>query len=226
MSENILEIRNLSYTYPDGDGKRIIFENASISFEKGKFCSITGESGSGKTTLLYCIGGLDEDYEGEILYEGKEIREIGLENYRRNMVSMVYQNYNLIPYLSSLQNIRVAVDITDNRKDIGRKEACSILGSLGMDRRKAIRKASSLSGGEQQRVAIARAVAIGSSLIIADEPTGNLDEETGYQVMELFRNLCEEGKTVIMVTHNRNLAECCDMQYHIDQKSGKIILVK
>lgn len=190
--------------------------------ESGEF----NHSGSGKITLLFCIGGLDTKYDGEILYEDKEIRKTGLENYRRNMVSMVYQNYNLIPYLSPLQNIRVTVDITDNRKDISRKEACSILGSLGMDRRKAIRKASSLSRGEQQRVAIARAVAINSSIILADEPTGNLDEETGYQVMELFRNLCEEGKTVIMVTHNRNLAVCCDMQYHIDQKSGKIILVK
>lgn len=222
MSENILEIKNLSYQYQDGDHKRVIFDNISLSFEKGKFYSITGESGSGKTTLLYCIGGLDQDYKGEILFHEKEIREKGLDFYRRNSVSMVYQNFNLITYLSPLQNIYLASDITDNRKSISRKEALTILDHLGIDRPKAKRKVSSLSGGEQQRTAIARAIAMNTELFVCDEPTGNLDTESGMQVMKVFQNLVQKGKTIIMVTHNEQLADMCDVHYHINQETKKI----
>lgn len=222
MSENILEIQNLSYRYQDGDHERIIFDEVSLSFEKGKFYSITGESGSGKTTFLYCIGGLDTKFEGNIYFNGQEIRQKGLDDYRCNCVSMVYQNFNLITYLSALQNIYLAVDITDNRKRISRKEALKILQNLGIDRSKATRKVSSLSGGEQQRVAIARAIAMNTSLFICDEPTGNLDTESGLQVIELFRQLVIQGKTIIMVTHNQELAEMCDVHYHINQSTKKI----
>ena len=223
MNDTILEIRNFSYKYRDGDHTRTIFLDTSATFEKGNFYSITGESGSGKTTLLYCIDGLDTKYGGEILFEGKEIRDIGVENYRRNHVAMVYQNYNLIPYLSPLQNLYIATDITDNRKMIGSQEALSILKELGIDERKAKRKASLLSGGEQQRVAIARAISMNSSIIIADEPTGNLDYETGLQVIRIFQELSKKGKTIIMVTHNQDLANMCDMHYVIHQKSGKLL---
>lgn len=222
MSETILEIRNLSYQYQDGDHKRVIFDNISLSFEKGKFYSITGESGSGKTTLLYCIGGLDPDYSGEILFHEKEIREKGLDCYRRNSVSMVYQNFNLISYLSALQNIYLAADITDNRKSITRKEALTILNHLGIDRTKAKRKVSFLSGGEQQRTAIARAIVMNTELFVCDEPTGNLDSESGMQVMKVFQELVKEGKTIIMVTHNDQLADMCDVHLHINQSTKKI----
>ena len=225
MSDTILEIKNLSYKYYDGDHIREIFSNTSATFEKGKFYSITGESGAGKTTLLYCLGGLDTKYDGEILFEGDEIQNIGLERYRRNCVSMVYQNYNLIPYLTPIQNIYIASNITDNRKMISEKECLTILNALGIDERKAKSKSSLLSGGEQQRVAIARALSVNSPLIIADEPTGNLDHETGIQVIPIFQELSKAGKTIIMVTHNKVLADMCDMHYWIDQKYGKLVCV-
>lgn len=227
MSESLLEIKDLSYQYHDGDHTRVIFDKTSLSFECGKFYSITGESGSGKTTFLYCVGGLEKKYEGEILFQNEELRKIGLEAYRRNDVSMVYQNYNLIPYLSALQNIYVAVDITDNRKSITRNECYEILKDLGIDKTKAKRRSSSLSGGEQQRVSIARALAVNTPLIIADEPTGNLDYESGLQVMEVFKRLAhEENKCIIMVTHNKDLAEMCDVHYHIEQNLKKIVTMK
>lgn len=222
MSETILRTSNLSYRYQDGDHERVIFDDVSISFEQGKFYSITGESGSGKTTFLYCIGGLDEKYTGDIYFHEEEIRKQGLDSYRRNCVSMVYQNFNLIPYLSALQNMYLAADITNNRKSISRKEALEILKNLGIDRKKAIRRVSSLSGGEQQRVAIARAIVMNTSLFICDEPTGNLDTESGLQVIELFQQLVKQGKTIIMVTHNNELAEMCDVHYHINQETKKI----
>lgn len=226
MDNSVLKIEHLHYVYKDGDKDRVILDDCNICFEKGKFYSVTGESGSGKTTFLYCAGGLDSDYSGAIYYEGKDIREIGLEKYRRNAIAMIYQNYNLIPYLSPLQNMYLAVDITDNRNSIDRKEALSILRDLGIDHRKAVSKCSSLSGGEQQRVSITRAIAKNASVIVADEPTGNLDEESGKQVMEVFHHMAEEGKTIIMVTHNKELAKECDVHFHIDIKTKNLVLVK
>lgn len=218
MNETILEVKDLGYSYTDGDHKRVIFEHLSASFEKGKFYSITGESGSGKTTFLYCIGGLDPDYSGEILYDGREIRQIGLDAYRRNDVSMIFQNYNLISYLSPLQNLYIAADITDNIHSIQKKQALKILNDLGIDSVKAKRKSSSLSGGEQQRTAIARSFVNAAPVILADEPTGNLDIENSKRVVFLFQKLAKKGKCIIMVTHNNDLANEADIHYVIDRK--------
>lgn len=218
MCEEILRVNDLSYEYKDGNRKRVILDHADIAFETGKIYSITGESGSGKTTFLYCIGGMDPSYQGEILYKGEELKTIGLEKYRRKDVSMVFQNYNLIPYLSALQNIYVAVDISENVKSIDAKQAKAILKKLGISSKQAKMKVSSLSGGEQQRIAIARSLALNAKLIICDEPTGNLDYETGMNVMRIFMDLAHNEDTcVIMVTHNSELAEMCDEQYRIDR---------
>ena len=155
-----------------------------------------------------------------------ELKKIGLEKYRRKDVSMVFQNYNLIPYLSALQNIYVAVDISDNVKSIDAKKAKEILKKLGITPKQARQKVSSLSGGEQQRIAIARALAVDTELIICDEPTGNLDYETGMNVMQIFMDLAHhEDKCVIMVTHNSELAEMCDEQYRIDRTEHCFIKV-
>ena len=198
----------------------------NIRTETGKIYSITGESGSGKTTFLYCIGGMDPSYQGEILYKGEELKTIGLEKYRRKDVSMVFQNYNLIPYLSALQNIYVAVDISENVKSIDAKQAKAILKKLGISSKQAKMKVSSLSGGEQQRIAIARSLALNAKLIICDEPTGNLDYETGMNVMRIFMDLAHNEDTcVIMVTHNSELAEMCDEQYRIDRTGHCFIKV-
>ena len=226
MCEEILRVNDLSYEYKDGNRKRVILDHADIAFETGKIYSITGESGSGKTTFLYCIGGMDPSYQGEILYKGEELKTIGLEKYRRKDVSMVFQNYNLIPYLSALQNIYVAVDISENVKSIDAKQAKAILKKLGISSKQAKMKVSSLSGGEQQRIAIARALAVDTELIICDEPTGNLDYETGMNVMRIFMDLAHNEDTcVIMVTHNSELAEMCDEQYRIDRTGHCFIKV-
>ena len=216
---NILEVKNLNYSYPDGDGKRVIFEDCNVSFSLGKFYAILGDSGSGKTTFLSVIAGLDKKYEGEVLYEGKEIKEIGLDKYRKSGVSMIFQSYNLIPHLNAIENCLVAMDISTNVKTLDKTKVLELLDKYGIDEKKAKRKVNSLSGGEQQRVAIVRTLLTESSVIIADEPTGNLDQNASQSIIDTFVRIAhEENKCVIMVTHNQKLAELADVQYVIDQK--------
>lgn len=219
----LLEIKDLNYSYKDGDGKRVIFDNAEAEFDNGLFYAILGESGSGKTTFLSVIAGQDNRYEGEVLFNGKEIKTIGLDKYRRTGVSMIYQNYNLINNYSAVENIMVAMDISENVKQLDKSRILAVLNDLGIDEKKANRKASSLSGGEQQRVAIARSILTDSPIIVADEPTGNLDNKNGQEVIEIFRKLAKEmNKCVIMVTHNDRLAEVVDIDLRIDQVTRKL----
>ena len=220
----ILEVKNLNYFYKDGEGKRIIFEDAEASFEQGLFYAILGESGSGKTTFLSVIAGQDSRYEGEVLFKGHEIKQIGLDKYRRTGVSMIYQNYNLINNYNAVDNIKIAMDISENVTKINDDEIYSVLEKLGISKEKTRRKASSLSGGEQQRVAIARSILTDSDIIVADEPTGNLDSNTSDEVMGIFKSLAKErNKCVIMVTHNERLAVMCDVIYTLDQENKKIV---
>ena len=163
----LLEIKDLNYSYKDGDSKRVIFDDAEAEFDNGLFYAILGESGSGKTTFLSVIAGQDNRYEGQVIFNGKEIKDIGLDKYRRTAVSMIYQNYNLINNYSAVENIVVAVDISENVKQLDRNRIMSVLNELGIDEKKASRKASSLSGGEQQRVAIARSILTDSPIIVA-----------------------------------------------------------
>lgn len=221
---NVLEVRNLNYSYPDGEGKRIIFDDCNVSFKTGKFYAILGDSGSGKTTFLSVIAGLDKKYKGQVLYEGKEIQEIGLDKYRRSGVSMIFQSYNLIPHLNAIENCLVAMDISTNVKTLNKKKVLDLLNKYGIDEKKAKRKVNSLSGGEQQRVAIVRTILTESKIIIADEPTGNLDQNASQTIIDLFVRLAhEENKCVIMVTHNQKLAEIADVRYIIDQMEKKMI---
>lgn len=220
----ILEVRNLNYFYKDGEGKRIIFEDAEASFEQGLFYAILGESGSGKTTFLSVIAGQDSRYEGEVLFKGQEIKQIGLDKYRRTGVSMIYQNYNLINNYNAIDNIKIAMDISENVKKIDDSEIYRVLEEIGISKEKTRRKSSSLSGGEQQRVAIARSILTDSDIIVADEPTGNLDSNTSDEVIQIFENLARErNKCVIMVTHNERLAEKCDVVYRLNQDTKKIV---
>lgn len=219
----LLRVNNLSYYYKDGDGKRIIFDNAEASFEAGKLYTILGESGSGKTTFLSIIGGQDKRYEGEVIFKGKEIKAIGLDKYRRTAVSTIYQNYNLFTYLNSIENVELAMDISENIKKIDKSKIKNILNELGIDERKAKRKASSLSGGEQQRVAIARSIMTDTPIIIADEPTGNLDYKSAEEVMRIFHELAKQGKCIIMVTHNEKYGQMADVVYRIDQINRKLV---
>ena len=221
--EQILQVNALSFTCPDGDGKRVIFDHTSLAFEEGTFYAVTGDSGSGKTAFLYIIGGLENDYEGTVTCQGKNIRDIGLDAYRRSHVSMIFQNYNLIEYLTPLENLLLAMDISDAAGKPDKKQAQEILASLGMEGTKAERKTSLLSGGEKQRRAIARALASNAKIIIADEPTGNLDAGTALEAADILQSAAhDKGRCVIMVTHNEKLAEMADVRYHINQETHTI----
>ncbi len=209
---NILSVKNLSYYYQDGDTRRFILRDASFDFERGKFYTILGESGSGKTTFLAMIAALDTPKGGEVLFEGVNISRIGYENYRRNKVGMVFQSYNLIPYMTAVENVLVAMSITENKIPKDKKAtAYNLLRYVGIDKTKADRTVSKLSGGEQQRVAIARAVATDVDLLLADEPTGNLDEEKEMEIVEIFKSLAHDyNKCVIIVTHSSDIAAQAD----------------
>ena len=224
MSE-ILRLENLNYSYIDGGYEREILKDLSFSFEKGKFYTVLGASGSGKTTLLSIIAGLDKANSGKVYFDGKDIDEIGLNKYRRNCISVVFQQYNLISYLTALENVMVAMEETDNEIPKDKKVvAYNLLEKFGIVNTKADRLVGQLSGGEQQRVAIARALASNVNLIFADEPTGNLDTETENQIIQVFKDLAHDfGKTVIVVTHSDSVSMLSDQRVVLkDKKLNKV----
>ncbi|OTN88275.1 hypothetical protein A5819_000727 [Enterococcus sp. 7E2_DIV0204] len=220
----ILQTKNVSYFYQDGDKRRMILQDTSINFEQGQFYTILGHSGSGKTTFLSLISALDEPKSGEVLYKGQNIKSIGLEKYRRDDISIIFQSYNLVPYLTALENVLVAMSITDNDmpKD-NREVAYNLLDYIGINKAKADRLVGQLSGGEQQRVAIARALATNVDIILADEPTGNLDEGMEQEIVDIFKDLAEtHNKCVIVVTHSNEIAKQSDKTYFL--KQGELML--
>lgn len=214
---SILETRNITYFYQDGENRRYILNDTSVSFERGQFYSILGQSGSGKTTFLSLISALEKPKGGEILYNGKDIEAIGYEAYRRNSIGIVFQSYNLVPYMTAVENVMLSMVITDNQITGDKKEvAYNLLDYIGIVRTKADRPVNKLSGGEQQRVAIARALASDVDLILADEPTGNLDEETEKDIIAIFKRLAHEhNKCVIVVTHSKEIAEQSDQVLYL-----------
>lgn len=209
---SVIKVDNISYFYQDGDSRRYILKDVSCEFEKGSFYTILGESGSGKTTFLSLISALDEPKSGNIYYENTDIKTIGYESYRRNKIGIIFQSYNLIPYMTAVENIMVAMSITDNEIPKNIEEvAYNLLDYIGIDKSKANRTVNKLSGGEQQRVAIARALATNVDVILADEPTGNLDEDMENEIVEIFKKLAHEhNKCVIMVTHSREISVQAD----------------
>lgn len=211
----ILKARKLDYFYQDGDKLRYILKNTNVDFDKGKFYTIVGQSGSGKTTLLSLLGGLDTPKKGSIYYKEKNINQIGFENYRRNEISIIFQHYNLIPYLTGVENVLVPMSITDNElPEDYTKVAYNLLDYIGIGNEKASRVVNRLSGGEQQRIAIARALATNVDIILADEPTGNLDEEMEQEIVEIFKLLAHEhNKCVIVVTHSQEIAQQSDKAF-------------
>lgn len=222
----ILKLDNLTYAYKDGNKKRIILDKLSYEFEEGKLYAILGPSGSGKTTLLSLMAGLDKTQEGTIYYKDKNIKDIGYNEYRRNKISIVFQQFNLINYLTAKENVLLALTETDNDmpKDKN-KVALSLLNRVGIVESKANRSISKLSGGEQQRVAIARALASNVDLIFADEPTGNLDTDTEKEIIKLFKTLTDEyQKTIIVVTHSQEVSKMCDLRLKLD--NGTISEIK
>lgn len=210
----ILKLEDLFYSYIDGGYERQILKNLSFEFEEKKFYTILGPSGSGKTTLLSIIAGLDFAKSGHVYFRDKEITKSNVGKYRRNDISIVFQQYNLISYLTAVENVMLAMSETDNELPKDKKNvAYNLLERFGIVRSKADRMVGQLSGGEQQRVSIARSLASNVDLIFADEPTGNLDTATEIEIINIFKELAEEyGKTIIVVTHSNQVAEMSDQR--------------
>ena len=210
----ILKLEDLCYSYIDGGYERQILKNLSFEFEEKKFYTILGPSGSGKTTLLSIIAGLDFAKSGKVYFRDKEITKSNVGKYRRNDISIVFQQYNLISYLTAVENVMLAMSETDNELPKDKKNvAYNLLERFGIVRSKADRMVGQLSGGEQQRVSIARSLASNVDLIFADEPTGNLDTATEVEIINVFKQLAEDyGKTIIVVTHSNQVAEMSDQR--------------
>lgn len=196
---SILEARNIKYSY---DGNKAVLKNVSIEFEVGKIYAILGPSGCGKTTLLSLLGGLDSPSEGQVLFEGVDIEKEGLAFHRKNNVAFVFQSYNLIDYMTPAENVALTSKLPP----------LPILERLGLTKEEAKRNVLKLSGGQQQRVAIARALASDASVILADEPTGNLDEDTAVEITAILKECAHQmQKCVVIVTHSNDLAKQVDV---------------
>lgn len=219
---SVFKIENLSFSY-DG-GKTMVMENINYEFEKGKTYAIVGRSGTGKTTLLSLMSGLDNPTSGKIIYEGKDISKIDEDTYRSKHVGVVFQSFNLLPHLSALENVELSMDVSKTKIENKKQTAINLLEQVGLDLDKANRRILKLSGGEQQRVAIARAISYNPEVVLADEPTGNLDTRTEKQIIEVLSSLAhDKNKCVIIVTHSKVVAESVDVVYDLakDKKSNK-----
>ena len=210
----MLEIINVSYYYKTNKSKKILDE-VSMQFEEGVFYAIVGPSGSGKTTFLSLLAGLDTPIDGMILYDGMPVTKNKLTEHRKHNISLVFQNYNLIDYLTPEENVRLG----------GNRNAVQLLQEVGIDKHDMKRNVMQLSGGQQQRVAIARALASDAKVLLADEPTGNLDENTAEEIIGLLMKSAHElKKCVIVVTHSNLLADEADKVIEI--KNGKLMDVR
>jgi putative ABC transport system ATP-binding protein len=200
----LIGIKNLTKTYVSGEERVPALVSVNLVIERGEFISVIGPSGSGKSTLLTMLGGLNHPTEGEVVVDEIPIYQLPLEklaDFRREYLGFIFQSFQLIPYLTVIENVMLPLAITEksNREQLGMAEG--ILEKMGLEG-KGRRLPDQLSGGEQERVAIARALVNSPPILLADEPTGNLDTKTGREIMELFKSLNEEGQTIVMVTHN------------------------
>lgn len=219
----VLEFKNVNYSYKDGGKELVILDSVDFNFEGGKFYTILGASGSGKTTALSLASALDSPKSGEILYEGKDIKKIGLTNYRNQYIGIVFQAYNLINYMTGIQNIITAMEITKNEISDKKQKAYELIEKVGLTREEGDRSVLNLSGGQQQRVAVARALSTNAKIILADEPTGNLDSKTSIDIIKLFEKLAhEDNKCIIMVTHSLEIASMSDVIINLDNKKFKV----
>ncbi len=201
-----------------------LFRSVDLTFEPGKMYAILGSSGSGKTTFLSLITGLDTPKEGKILYNDETLAKIGLREYRLKDVSIVFQAYNLLPYMSALDNVTTAMAIAQSQQTDKKAYALANLAKVGITEELAMKKVTQLSGGQQQRVAIVRALCCEHELIVADEPTGNLDETTSKDIVALFQEIAhEQNKCIILVTHEQDVAKACDVVYELKDRKFSII---
>lgn len=205
---NIMELKNMEYTY---DNKRKVLKGVSLTVEEGKMYAILGPSGCGKTTLLSLMGGLDSPSSGQILYDGQDIEKTGLSAHRKNNVAFIFQSYNLIDYLTPKENVALTSKLPP----------LPILERVGLTEEESKRNVLKLSGGQQQRVAIARALASDAKIILADEPTGNLDEDTAAEITNILKECAHQiNKCVVIVTHSNELAKQADVIFRL--KKGEL----
>ena len=198
-----LELKNISYAYEKG---KAVLQNVSAELETGKLYAILGPSGSGKTTLLSLLGGLDVPTQGGVLFDGEDIAAKGLEHHRRNHISLIFQSYNLIDYMTPVENVRLTAKL----------DAAPILERMGLEQDETQRNVLKLSGGQQQRVAIARALASDAPVILADEPTGNLDADTAEEITAILKESAHTfGKCLVVVTHSGEVAKQADVVLEI-----------
>lgn len=210
-----LRIENVFYKY--GKTGVQVLKGISACFDGGKLHAVTGPSGSGKTTLLSLMMGLDVPASGEIFADGEELSKLDMDLYRRNKVAMIFQSFQLFPLLTAEENVCYPLELKGVSKKEALKEAERLLGLVEITKEKLKRFPSQLSGGEQQRVAIARAIATGAEIILADEPTGNLDKENTLSIFKLFSKLAkEQGYCVVVVTHDLELAGMSDNVFKLD----------
>ncbi len=210
----VLSMKDVSFSYKGNEKK--VLNHISADFENGKVYAIVGESGSGKTTLLSLIAGLTSCSSGVITYKDKDINNINKDHYRSNKIGVIFQSYNLLLSDTAVENVMLSIDLSGNKEKDKNRLAYELLAKVGIDKEKAERKVLKLSGGEQQRVAIARSLSYNPNLIIADEPTGNLDEKNEKGIMEILQNLAHmEGKCVILVTHSSSVTEYADVVMEI-----------
>lgn len=207
----LLRLENVGFHY---DNKKVL-ENVNYTFENGKIYAIAGKSGAGKTTLLSLISGLAKPKEGSIYYRDTDIQTFDGYEYRRKDVGIIFQSFNLLTNLTAQENVMLTMDIAGIRGVNKKEKARELIRSVGLSEDEAERRVLKLSGGQQQRVAVARAIATDAEIILADEPTGNLDEETQEEILKIFRRLADEGKCVIMITHSPRVTKAADAVYQL-----------
>ena len=208
---SILSLQNICFAYD----KTPVLQNISYEFEKGKMYCIIGKSGAGKTTLLSLLSGLAKPTGGEIFYDDKNVAKIDKYKFRSKYIGVVFQSFNLLTKYTALENVVLSMDVAGYKTKSKKQRAIELLQGVGLDEDEANRRVLKLSGGQQQRVAIARALSYDPDIILADEPTGNLDTETQNEIMNIFRELTNQGKCVILVSHSPDVAAMCDERYEL-----------
>lgn len=216
---SLLKLENVGYQYEKGKEK--VLQNIDYEFNEGKIYAIIGKSGAGKTTLLSILSSLVEPTEGAIYLNDEDISKIDKYHFRSSLVGVVFQSFNLLTHLTALENIELSMDISGKKFSHKKEHALELLEKVGLSKSDADSRVLKLSGGQQQRVAIARALSYNPDIILADEPTGNLDGETQNQILEIFRMLADEGKCVIVVTHSPVVANFADEVYELRKLPGK-----
>lgn len=212
-----LELNNISFAYD----KTPVLKNISYKFESGNIYAIVGKSGAGKTTLLSVLSGLASPDCGQILYNDKDIKDINKYDFRSKYIGVIFQNFNLLTKMTALENVMLSMNIAKVKEKNKKQKALQYLHSVGLTTEDSSKRVLHLSGGQQQRVAIARALSYNPDIILADEPTGNLDGDTQKDILKIFRDLADDGKCVIIVTHSPEVSKEADSIYELQPQKSR-----